>query len=96
MVWGTVDEDREPLDIGGWLTAVAGVALVATLIRPGNQTANVLNAMNSGFAGMVRAATSTSVPSIPGKSPAERFTEEAQSAIGDFWRGFSDDLSEMP
>lgn len=95
MVWGTVDEDREPLDIGGWLTAVAGVALVATLIRPGNQTANVLNAMNGSFAGMVKAATGTGIPALPGKTPAERFSEEAMASIGDFWKGFSDDLQEM-
>lgn len=88
MVWGSVDE-REPLDLGGWLTAVAGVAMVAALVRPGNQTANVLNAMNGGFAGMVRAATATSVPTVPSKTPAELFTEDAMSAIASFWEGFS-------
>jgi hypothetical protein len=72
-----------------WLMGAVGIALVSTLVMPRNNTAKVLEAMGSGFAQSIKAATGGSVLQDM-RSAAEQFHERAMEAIGDFWKGFSE------
>jgi hypothetical protein len=62
--------------------------MVYQMVRPRSNTAEVLNALNGGFAQSIKAATSgTRVEDK--RTPADIFKERAMSAIADFWEGFA-------
>lgn len=89
----TWNENESSWNIGSEIFAgIVGLAIITTLIRPGNQSANVINAMTQGFAGTIKAAIGTGpyIPPVDTRTEADRFRERAMETIGDFWRGFSE------
>lgn len=71
--------------------AVIGTAMVATMIMPRRNTAQVLNSMMTIHSGTIRAAigrdgTATFVDT---RSSAERYQDEAYAALSEFWEGFN-------
>jgi hypothetical protein len=77
-------------DLGASVVALAGIAW---FLRPQNRPAEVLSAMQSGFAASIRAAAggAVAIPSewgLPERTPAEWFASDAAAEIAEFWQGF--------
>jgi hypothetical protein len=65
--------------------------LIGTIIAPGRQTTKVLQAMNTGFSQSIKVAMGGAVIEDV-RSSAEKFHEDAMRAIGEFWKGFTEEV----
>lgn len=67
---------------------IVGIAMATSIVMPRrSSSAQVLQAMGSGFAGSINAAISANVVAKDTRTPAEKFHDEAIEAISDFWAG---------
>jgi len=74
----------------GYVEAVVALAAISWIIAPGRNSAQIIEEMNQSLSQTIRVATGgTIIENI--RTAAEKFHEDAMRAIGDFWKGFTED-----